>query len=671
MKLRQTRVCVSVLASIPILTSIQEAAGLQESARAFQIAPGPFTPTWDSLQQYRCPDWFRDAKFGIWAHWSAQCQPEAGDWYARGMYQEGSEQYKYHLAHYGHPSKFGFKDVCNIWHAERWDPNKLIQLYKRAGAKYFVALANHHCNFDMWNSKYQTWNSVNIGPKKDIVGTWAAAARKAGMKFGVTVHSARSWDWFQVAHGSDKAGPMAGVPYDGRLTKADGKGQWWERFDPQELYCRAHDPKESPDAAYVSKWFNRTKDLVDSANPDLLYFDDSRLPLGNAGLSIAAHYYNNNMRTHNGKLQAVLTTKDMPEELRRTVVWDIERGRSDKIEPFPWQTDTCIGDWHYKRGIRYKTAAQVIPMLIDIVSKNGNLLLNIPIKGDGTIDGEELKFLEEMAKWMAVNSEGVFGSRPWVISSEGPARERGGSFNEGQDRKYTARDFRFTMKGETLYAFVLGWPEDGRLRIRSLARTPGSTSSIRDVRLLGSNGKVAWSQDEKSLAMRLPAGKPCDHAFSLKITGTNLRRFKPTMSDGPETHVVGPDTSGNIVLQPGLADLHGTKIQVENRAGTDNIGFWDSPNEWVAWTLKLTIPAAYQITAFSAAASGPSELEVEIDGRKITVQVPATTGWDDFVTITVGRHVLTPGSHVLSVKPLDAKTWKPINLREVRFTKPN
>ena len=203
---------------------------------AYPIGEGPFKPDWRSLKEYECPEWFRDAKFGIWAHWSPQCEPEEGDWYARHMYEQGSVQYQYHVSHYGHPSVFGYKDVCDAWKAEKWDPEKMIQLYKRAGAKYFVALANHHDGFDCWDSTYQPWNSVRVGPKKDIVGTWAKMARKYGLHFGVSVHSARSWEWFEVAHGSDAAGPMKGVPYDGALTKADGKGKWWEGLDPADLY---------------------------------------------------------------------------------------------------------------------------------------------------------------------------------------------------------------------------------------------------------------------------------------------------------------------------------------------------------------------------------------------------------------------------------------------------
>ncbi|MBP8302611.1 MAG: alpha-L-fucosidase, partial [Phycisphaerae bacterium] len=205
---------------------------------ARQIAQGPFQPSWESLKsQYQCPDWFRDAKFGIWAHWSAQCVPEQGDWYARHMYVQGTPQYEYHVKNYGHPSKVGFMEIDNLWKAQRWDPEKLMALYKRAGAQYFVALANHHDNFDAYNSKFHPWNSVNVGPKKDIVGTWAKVARANGLRFGVSNHSAHAWHWFQTAYGYDGEGPSAGVRYDAfTLTQADGQGKWWEGLDPQQLY---------------------------------------------------------------------------------------------------------------------------------------------------------------------------------------------------------------------------------------------------------------------------------------------------------------------------------------------------------------------------------------------------------------------------------------------------
>ena len=223
---------------IKTLASTAVAAGFpgRAPAQTRRIAEGVFKPAWDSLKQYQTPDWFRDAKFGIWAHWSAQCVPEQGDWYARQMYIQGSRQNQYHVQRYGHPSKFGFMEIDNLWKAEKWEPEALIGRYVKAGAKYFVSLANHHDNFDCYDSSHHPWNSVQVGPKKDIVGTWARVAREHGLRFGVSNHSAHAWHWFQTAYGYDPEGDLAGVPYDGFTKKEDGKGKWWDGLDPQELY---------------------------------------------------------------------------------------------------------------------------------------------------------------------------------------------------------------------------------------------------------------------------------------------------------------------------------------------------------------------------------------------------------------------------------------------------
>jgi alpha-L-fucosidase len=538
--------------------AVPVAAAAPAASPARVIAPGPFQPTWESLAQgYQCPEWFRDAKFGIWAHWSAQCVPEEGDWYARNMYIQGTPNYAYHVAHYGHPSKFGFMELDNLWKAEKWEPEKLMALYKRAGAKYFVALANHHDNFDTYDSKYQPWNSVNVGPKKDIVGTWAKIARANGLRFGVSNHSSHAWHWFQPAYGHDVEGPLAGVPYDAAtLTKADGKGKWWEGLDPQDLYCglripMPNDLKTAKDAeawhwkndghwyesvppndnGYTDKWFLRTQDLVDKYQPDLIYFDDDELPLGQAGLDIAAHYYNANAARNGGKTQAVLDAKHMQPAHRAAVVEDIERGVANDILPAPWQTDTCIGDWHYNRHVfqehRYKTVGQVVCMLADIVSKNGNLLLSVPVRGNGAIDDDEVAFLEGMAKWMDVNGEAIFATRPWVVYGEGPSvtdKAEGGQFGGAKDvrsKPYTAEDIRFTTRGDALYAILLGWPTDKTALVKTLA-----TSSLRiagrkvtGVTLLGYSGKLTWTQDDAGLHVQLPATAPSEHAVALKITG--------------------------------------------------------------------------------------------------------------------------------------------------------
>ncbi len=520
---------------------------------------GPFQPSWDSLSQYRAPDWFRDAQFGIWAHWGPQCQPERGDWYARQMYQEGSDDYRDHVARYGHPSKAGFKDVIHAWKAERWDPDALVALYRDAGAQYFFALANHHDNLDLWHSRHQPWNSVAVGPRKDIIGGWARAARRHGLPFGVSVHAAHAWSWYEPAQGADRAGPLAGVPYDGKLTRADGRGTWWQGLDPRDLYEQRHAPSPDflnpqaywtrwdwgngvsvPDVAYCDRFYRRTLDLIDTHQPDLLYFDDTTLPLwpiSDVGLRLAAHYYNESLRRHAGDLRAVLFGKVLTEAQRRCMVWDIERGQANEILPLPWQTDTCIGNWHYDRPLYerdgYKTAATVVHMLVDIVSKNGNLLLNIPVRGDGTIDEKETRVVEEIGAWMKVNQRALIGTRPWRLFGEGPATAgaaiKAQGFNE-EAKQYSPQDIRFTTRGDTLYAIALAWPADGQLTVKSLADgasgasgAPGASGDIQTVRLLGHPGDLHWTRDALGLRVQLPAAPPCDYAYALEIGGLRLR----------------------------------------------------------------------------------------------------------------------------------------------------
>lgn len=509
------------------------------------VAAGKFEPTWESLSQYEVPEWYKNAKFGIWAHWGPQCQPGQGDWYARSMYNEGSREYKWHVENYGHPSKFGFKDVINEWKADKWDPEKLVALYKRAGAQYFFAMANHHDNLDMWNSKYQPWNTVNVGPKKDIIAGWAKAAKNNGLPFGLSSHAAHAWSWMETSQRADKEGPLKGVPYDGKLTKEDGKGTWWEGLDPQDLYAQNHPLSEGsadinkihsqwgwengvamPSQDYCDKFYNRTIDMINQFHPDLVYFDDTALPLypiSDAGLKIAAHLYNSNMALHNGKNEAVLFGKILTDEQKKCLVWDVERGAPDKIQEQPWQTCTCIGEWHYKNSIyesnRYKTAQSVIQSLIDVVSKNGNMLLNIPVRGDGTIDDKEVAVLEGIAAWMDINKESIFDTRPWKVFGEGPAAEAANpinaqGFNEGRI-KFSAKDIRFNQKGNILYASLLGAPEEAVV-IKSLAKS-ASAGKISKIEMLGSKEKIKWSQDADGLKIEKPKEIPNPIAVVFKI----------------------------------------------------------------------------------------------------------------------------------------------------------
>jgi alpha-L-fucosidase len=521
------------------------------STAAEPVADGKFQPSWDSLKQYRVPEWFRDAKFGIWAHWGPQCEPGRGDWYARHLYFEngplwGQNVTAFHRETYGHPSKAGFKDVIHRWKAENWDPEKLVALYKRAGARYFFALANHHDNFDLWDSKYQPWNSVRVGPQKDLITGWAKAARANGLKFGVSVHAAHAWSWYEPAQGADKKGPFAGVPYDGKLTAADGKGTWWEGLDPQDLYEQRHAPAPDfdvpakihtrwnwdngitpPDRAYCERFYNRTMDLINRAQPDLIYFDDTALPLwpaSDAGLKIAAHFYNSNNRRHGD--DGVMFNKVLDAEQRQCMAWDIERGTGAEIEPQPFQTDTCLGNWHYETSIRerhgYKTAKTVVHTLVDVVSKNGNLLLSVPLRGDGTPDDDELAIVEGIADWMQVNQEAIHGTRPWKVLGEGPkmtetAPLQDQGFNEGKGRPFSAEDVRFTTKGRVLYAIVMGRPT-GPIGIKSMGTAAKLLGApVAEVTLLGSTEKLRWKQTAAALEIETPQNLTSEIAAVLKI----------------------------------------------------------------------------------------------------------------------------------------------------------
>ena len=490
-------------------------------------APGPVQPTWDSLAtHYQCPEWFRDAKFGIWAHWGPQSVPEEGDWYARLMYIQGSKDYNYQVKNYGHPSVFGYKDILPLWKAEKWNPDELMAFYKKSGARYFFAQANHHDNFDNWNSTFQEWNSVNIGPKRDVVGEWKKAADKLGLHFGVSVHTGDDyrWGWWGVAFGSDATGPLKGVPYDAAaLTKADGKGKWWDGYDPEHLYGPRRILKqgqtslknlggfEDAPVDYQNWWASRINNLVNSYHPDMLYFD-GKLPWsqnpGDPGLRVAANYFNSYAAAHDNHFEGIITLKNPHPH---TTMLDYERGFSADIAPEPWQTDTSVGDWFYSRdyknkdtGTMYKSPQNIITTLIDITSKNGNLLLNVIQHSDGTIDPEAEALLNQVGDWLSINGEGIYATRPWKMSGEGPTKALGGKFTEGKVQKYTGQDIRFTQSkdGKMLYAFTLALPTDNKIVIKSLAATAGKISAVS---LFGCADKVQWSQTDAGLTISLPA----------------------------------------------------------------------------------------------------------------------------------------------------------------------
>jgi len=513
--------------------------GASGAAIASGAIGAPIAPSWESLAaSYRVPDWFRDAKFGIWAHWGPQCQPEFGDWYARLMYmqhrqswQSGETQYENHVRRYGHPSRTGFIDIIGQWRAEAWQPEELLRRYVKAGARYFMALGCHHDNFDLFASKHHGWNSTRVGPKRDIVGSWAPLVREAGLKFGISNHSSHAWHWYQPAYGYDAEGAMRGRRYDAYwLRKMHGRGRYWDGLDPQELYTGPyyvapagitsatemdawHDKRDGQwlEAAppgnmrFVEKWLLRQKQLVEDYRPDLIYFDDTGLPLGQAGLDAAAHYYG---QASSWGREVVIFGKKLEGLQRRAIVEDVERGFVDGIRPEPWQTDTCIGNWHYDRRLYehggYKSAKQVIQRLADVVSKNGNLLLNIPVRGNGTIDGKEGAILDQIATWMSLNGEAIYGTRPWRVFGEGPTKPPSGMLNEQDAKPFTAQDIRFTQKGNALYAILLDWPQ-GEAAIQTL-----DGAKVERIDLLG-GPELRFTQNAEGLRVSIP--QPASGSF--------------------------------------------------------------------------------------------------------------------------------------------------------------
>lgn len=508
------------------------------------IEKGPFTPSWESVSAWECPEWYKDVKFGIWAHWGPQCEAEDGDWYAREMYFKGSQQWNWQTSHFGSPETFGLKDLIHVWKAENWDPDKLVKLYKDAGAQYFFTLADHHDNFDLWNSTYQEWNSVNMGPQRDIVGGWAEACKKYGLPLGVSFHASHAWTWLEPSQ-----------PYDGNLTKedgyqknSDGTDKWWKGYDPQELYAQRHahstgwdksgtihsqwawgNGASVPSEKYMRKFQNRVIQCINDYNPSMIYFDDTVFPFygvtDSIGLNILADYYNHSAKQHDGQQQVVVMGKILDNDQKKALLWDVERGIPDRPQAKYWQTCTCIGVWHYSQDVynrgSYKSASQVIRMLVDIVSKNGNMLLSVPIKGDGTIDDKEEAIVKGIGAWMKDNGKSIYGTRVYKIFGEGPLAEAvnpisAQGFNEGNN--YSSKDVRYVTRNDTVYATIMDWPAAGEYRLKAFGIAgKGYNGNVTNVTLLG-HGKVDFHLEDDGLHVNIPETRCNDIAPVFEIT---------------------------------------------------------------------------------------------------------------------------------------------------------
>ncbi len=607
-------------------------------------------PSADPLSQFKCPEWFRDAKFGIWSHWGPQAVPMNGDWYARGMYEPGNKHYKYHLEHYGHPSEFGYKDIIPLWKAEKWDPERLMALYKKAGAKYFVSMGVHHDNFFLWDSKIHKWNAVNIGPKRDVVGDWQKAAKKEGLYFGVSEHLGASFTWFQASHRADKEGPKAGVPYDG----ADPKYQDLYHFpaEPGDNGWYSNNPK------WHAQWFERIKELVDKYQPDLLYTDGG-IPFGQFGRDLVGHLYTENAERNNGVVQAVYTCKQKADG---QWVEDLERGVKSGILDEPWQTDTSIGDWYYNRNWKFRNVNWTIHMLIDIVSKNGNLLLNVVQRPDGSLDAEVEQMLEKVAAWMAVNGEAIYATRPWLTFGEGAVKAGGGNFKE--DFAYSNQDIRYTRSkdGTILNAFVLGWPEKA-VTLRSVRVDAVSSDAI--VRMLGYEGKIEYAVNaDKQLVISIPEmtenQRPVGPAWTLQLRGFTVSLHPSAQYDQP----------GAVTLTAEQAVLDGDRINTEKKGNLEkNIGFWDSPHDKAHWLVSIKQAGIYQIRGEFAAAAGASKVTVEVlPGPSTTAGIPITGSWEKTAWVELGKlNFEKPGIYHLVLRAADPASWKAINVWRIQL----
>jgi alpha-L-fucosidase len=545
-----------------------------------EIAKGPFEADWKTFTPDKLksePDWWRDAKIGVWFHWGPQSMGRNGDWYARFLYQQppqgrtgrANNRYMYdeHVKRFGHPSEFGYMDVLNEWKAKEFDPKKLMDLYAECGARFILVQGSHHDNFDLWNSKYQPWNAVNVGPKRDITGEMFKEARKRGFHVGMAFHADYSLWWYQPAFGSDKTGPKAGVPYDAASRKKeDGKGRWWEGLDPKDLYGIDLKSEEIPGKdirsgfftpinqlfthkdtrefakGYCLKWFNRLKQFVDDYDPDFIYTDGSEPFTGrgtamgvvsDAAVKLVAHYYNKRAAKNNGVVDCMAVIKGGPRV--PGVAAPREGGYDGPINRNPWVWENVCGEWFFEDNTHYSSRGMIMQM-IEAICRDGNFNYCVALTPEGTLEPGGEKMWRDFGSFLKINGDAVYGSRAWKVLGEGRMQadpKRPGSkpglvcFSRSERGELldacvmTNEDIRFTEgKDGSVYAFVLNVPKPGdKIEIKSFGTDAKLLEKpVSSVSLLGASAKLKWKQNPESLVVTCPAEMPFRFAVVFKIT---------------------------------------------------------------------------------------------------------------------------------------------------------
>jgi alpha-L-fucosidase len=606
------------------------------------VAAGPYSPDWKALSRiYTVPEWWRDAKFGTWAHWDPQSMPDQGDWYSRGLYQEGHPQYNFHVKHFGHPSEYGYKDICHNWVIDRWNPNELMDLSVEMGAHYFMAMGVHHDNFDCWDSAYQPWNSVRVGPKVDVVGTWEKAARQHGLRFGIGFHNSpgRTWGQFMpVRYTSDKKGPKQGVPYDALQTILDGKGKWWEGMDPVDLYGPVHNDKDPLHSPFANQFMWRVDDAVAKYHPDVIYFDehagDSQMDLGvKMGLGflappLIANYYNQSLKWNHGKMDVVINLKGVggkynsfqnnPELLPsvdRSLVKSTEAHIEPEIMAYPFQTETTIQDWHYKTGQEYIDAKSLVQSLMQNVSRNGTMLLNLTQHGRGNLDPQLIQICKDIGVWLKINGEAVYGSRPFEICGE------------------NSNSICYTRNNGNVYATLLDW-NGGQITIKALRAGGATLGKVSKIELLGSAAPLTFVQDDQGLTVT-PGGAVLPLAG---ITNQQLASVCRVLRITHDKGWINDDDSG--------AAAPGWVRHCNLGTGDFNNDLTTSATPGDVWSCSFT---GSSVSVIAPKEAGAGKIEVQIDGQTRVTADLSTTGSRQAQQTVCEVTGLTSGKHTITI----------------------